>query len=389
MTTGKKNVFHLGGMLRSFLQDSRSVGIVLLACTAVSLVIANSAIGRDWLHLINMRLHTPAWLRVPHTPLHWINDGGMALFFFLVGMEIKRELLAGELSDIKKASMPVAAALGGMLVPALFYLAFNHGSAYAGGWGIPMATDIAFSLGVASLLGKRVPVSLKIFLMALAIIDDLGAILVIALFYGGELHTGWLLGAVGLTAVLALLYVLKKHSSFVFIIISLALWYTVYNSGVHATIAGVAAAFLVPLGRLETYEHRLKNLVNFIVLPVFALANTALILPKDLTAPFTTPLSWGILTGLVLGKPVGILLFCFIMVKLQLGKKPSGSSWMQVAGVGVLAGIGFTMSIFITLLAFPDRSFRDTSKLAILAASFISIAGGLILLRLSARAKNV
>lgn len=371
------------------MQDSRSVGIVLLACTAVSLIIANSAAGRDWLRLINLRLHTPSWLRVPHTPLHWINDGAMALFFFLVGMEIKRELLAGELSDIKKASMPVAAALGGMLVPALFYLGFNHGSEYAGGWAIPMATDIAFSLGVASLLGPRVPVSLKIFLMALAIIDDLGAILVIALFYGGELHTGWLLGAVGLTAVLALMHVLKKHNSLVFIIVSLALWYMVYNSGVHATIAGVAAAFFVPLGRLETYEHRLKNLVNFIVLPVFALANTALKLPADLAAPFATTLSWGIVTGLVLGKPAGILLFCFIMAKLQLGQIPSGSSWMQLAGVGVLAGIGFTMSIFITLLAFPDRAFRDTSKLAILVASFISIAGGFILLRLAAPRKNV
>lgn len=371
------------------MQDSRSVGIVLLACTAVSMLVANSAYSKAWRHLINNRFTTPHWLRVPHTPLHWINDGGMALFFFLVGMEIKRELLAGELSDIRKASMPVAAALGGMLAPALLYIVFNHGGEYAGGWAIPMATDIAFSLGVASLLGPRVPVSLKIFLMALAIVDDLGAVLVIALFYGNELHTGWLLGAVGLTAILALLHVLKKHSTVVFIIISLALWYMVYNSGVHATIAGVAAAFFVPLNKLAKYEHRLRYLVNFIVLPVFALANTAIVLPANLAQPFTTPLSWGILAGLVVGKPLGIVLFSLLMVKLGLGKKPSGSSWKQVTGVGMLGGIGFTMSIFITLLAFPGQLNRDISKLAILVASLLSIGGGLLLLRLAAPAKNV
>lgn len=385
----KRNTLRLGGVLRSFLQDSRSVGIVLLLCTAVSVVIANSASGRSYLRFINQRLRLPAWMHTPHTPLHWINDGAMALFFFLVGMEIKRELMTGELSDVKKASLPVAAALGGMLVPALLYLAFNHGGEFAGGWGIPMATDIAFSLGVASLLGPRVPVSLKIFLMALAIIDDLGAILVIALFYGGELHTGWLLGAVGLTAVLALLQVLKKHHLLVFIIIGIALWYMVYNSGVHATIAGVTAAFFVPPGKLEKYEHRLKHAVNFIVLPLFALVNTAIILPADLAAPFATPLSWGILAGLVLGKPLGIVSFCFIMVRLGLGKKPSGSSWMQITGVGVLAGIGFTMSIFITLLAFRGQAYRDISKLAIMTASLLSIIGGIVVLRLAARAKNV
>jgi len=376
-------------MLRAFLQDSRSVGILLLACTVVSLFIANSAAGHDYLHLLNTRFHLPPGLNLPHTPLHWINDGAMALFFFQVGMEIKRELLDGELADIKKASLPVAAALGGMLVPALIYISINHSSVYANGWGIPMATDIAFSLGVASLLGKRVPVSLKIFLMALAIIDDLGAILVIALFYGNGLHTGWLLACAGLVSILAIRLILKKKGAFVFIILGLALWYTVYNSGIHATIAGVIAAFFVPRQQLEKYEHRLHRLVNFIVLPAFALANTAILLPADLVAPFTTSLSWGILAGLVLGKPVGILLFCGLMVKLKLGIKPSGSSWMQMAGMGLLAGIGFTMSIFITLLAFQPPSYRDTSKLAVLLASLIAIFAGYIVLRLSAPAKNV
>ena len=387
--SNKKNTLSLVSMLRAFLQDSRSVGIVLLVCTVVSMVIANSAAGHDYLHLLNTRFHLPSWLSLPHTPLHWINDGAMVLFFFQVGMEIKRELLDGELSELKKASLPVGAALGGMLVPALIYTAVNHNNVYANGWGIPMATDIAFSLGVASLLGKRVPVSLKIFLMALAIIDDLGAILVIALFYGSGLHTGWLLACAGLVAILAIRYILKKKGAFVFIIVALALWYVVYNSGIHATIAGVVAAFFVPRDQLERYEHRLHRLVNFIVLPVFALANTAIILPADLAAPFTTSLSWGILAGLVLGKPLGILLFCGLMIKLKWGLKPSGSSWAQLAGVGLLAGIGFTMSIFITLLAFQSSSFRDISKLAVLLASFIAILAGYIVLRLSAPAKNV
>jgi NhaA family Na+:H+ antiporter len=276
-----------------------------------------------------------------------------------------------------------------MLVPALLFLCFNYGGIYANGWGIPMATDIAFSLGAASLLGSRVPVSLKLFLMALAIIDDLGAILVIAIFYGGGLHTGWLLISAGLIAVLLLLRLFKKDMPALRIIASLALWWAVYNSGIHATIAGVLAALFVPLDKLEHYEHRLHRVVNFMVLPVFALANTAIVFPASLLEPFTTRLSWGILAGLVAGKPIGITLFSWLMVKLGLGKKPSGSSWKQLAGVGMLAGIGFTMSIFITLLAFANPLFRDIAKLTVLLASLLSIIAGIVVLRLAAPAKNV
>ncbi|HEY4150687.1 MAG TPA: Na+/H+ antiporter NhaA [Chitinophagaceae bacterium] len=389
MPVNKKRSPTLLSMIRNFLQDSRSVGALLLGCTIISLVIANTTAGNNYIALINFSFHLPGGLQLPHTLLHWINDGAMALFFFLVGMEIKKELLAGELSDFKKAVLPLAAATGGMLVPALLFICFNHGSEYENGWGIPMATDIAFSLGVASLLGSRVPVALKIFLMALAIIDDLGAILVIAIFYGSGLHIPWLLFSAGLVAALFLLRLFKKNMPVARIILSILLWWAVFNSGIHATIAGVIAALFVPLDKLETYEHALHHLVNFVVLPVFALANTAIVFPASLAEPFTTRLSWGILAGLAAGKPIGITLFSWIMVKLGIGKMPTGSNWKQIAGAGVLAGIGFTMSIFITLLAFTDPLFRDIAKLAVLLASVLSIIAGLIILRLAAPAKNV
>lgn len=371
--------------IQEFIKDSRAVGITLLACTIVSLVLANSSLSADYLALVEKEVHILSALDLPHSLLHWINDGLMAVFFFQVGMEIKRELIIGELSSLKKASLPVAAAIGGMLVPALIYWLFNGNTEYQSGWGIPMATDIAFSLGVASLLGSRVPVTLKIFLMALAIIDDLGAILVIALFYGGAIQWLYLLAAAGIILVLLLLNKFRAHTWWVTILAGLLLWYCIFNSGIHATIAGVLIAFLVPLEKLSHYEHRLHDSVNFFILPLFALANTAILIPPNLQEALASSLSWGIIFGLVLGKPLGIMLFSWVTMKLGLGEQPAGTSLFQILGIGALAGIGFTMSIFITMLAIPDASHQDIAKLAILLSAIVSILAGLLLLQFGTR----
>ncbi|MBC6489582.1 Na+/H+ antiporter NhaA [Flavihumibacter stibioxidans] len=371
--------------IQEFIKDSRAVGITLLACTILSLLLANSQWKDGYVHFYEKEAHLVSWLHLPHSFLHWINDGLMAVFFFLVGMEIKRELIIGELSSLRKATLPIAAAIGGMLVPAGIYALFNANTDYHSGWGIPMATDIAFSLGVASLLGSRVPVSLKIFLMALAIIDDLGAILVIAIFYGGDISWYWLLGGALILTILHLLNRIKKHHWFITLLGGLLLWYFIFNSGIHATIAGVLIAFLVPLDKLSDYEHTLHDPVNFIILPLFALANTAIEIPGNFGEALTTSLSWGVLAGLVLGKPIGITLASWITIKSGLGERPSGTNWTQLIGMGALAGIGFTMSIFITMLAFKDPEPQNIAKLAILIGAVVSVFAGLILLSLSGK----
>lgn len=373
--------------VQEFIKDSRAVGITLLACTALSLILTNTGWGSSYLALIEREIHLSDTLHLPHSLLHWINDGLMAVFFFLVGMEIKRELLIGELSSLKKASLPIAGAIGGMLVPAAIYLFFNAKTEFQAGWGIPMATDIAFSLGVASLLGNRVPVTLKIFLMALAIIDDLGAILVIALFYGNDFSWMNLLYAAIVYALLLGLLKWKKNSLLVIIVGGILLWYFIFNSGIHATIAGVLLAFVVPLEKLGDYIHGLHDPVNFIILPLFALANTAILLPDDIIAGFSSSLSWGVLIGLVVGKPIGITLLAWLTVKMGWGEKPAGTSWTQILGIGILAGIGFTMSIFITMLAFSTLETQNISKLAILAGAILSVTLGLITLGLAHQAK--
>jgi NhaA family Na+:H+ antiporter len=312
-------------------------------------------------------------LHLPHTLQHWVNDFGMALFFFLVGMEIKRELMIGELSSLRKAVLPVAAAIGGMVLPAAIFLLFNKGTHTQNGWGIPMATDIAFTLGVASLLGKRVPNNLKIFLMALAIIDDLGAILVIAFFYGGALHTFWF----GLSALLAgalfLLNQRRRLPTFINIVTGAAVWYAMYRSGIHATLAGVVLAFAVRIERIEFWEHKMHNGVNFLILPFFALANTCITLGGSAFETIDQRLASGVLVGLVLGKPLGIFLASRLVVRHQWAMLPEAVSWRQLWGAGLLAGIGFTMSIFLAGLAFQDVSFQEQSKLFILLAAVVSI----------------
>ncbi len=358
---------------QEFLHDSRAIGILLFSCTILSLVLANLPFGQAYANVFTHEIHFFERVHLPHSLLHWINDGLMAIFFFLVGMEIKRELTIGELSSVKRAILPIAAAVGGMLVPAGFYLIFNHGTFFEGGWGIPMATDIAFSLGVASMLGKRVPTNLKIFLTALAIIDDLGAILVIALFYGGGIKAVFLLGAI---LVLGVIWILNRKKipfgKFQFLLGAL-LWYFVFNSGIHATIAGVLLAFMVPQHMLSDLEHRFHNYVNFGILPLFALANTAIVLQLSMLGELTGLLSLGIMMGLVAGKPIGVLLSSWVMVKIKLAELPRGVNWFHMAGAGILAGIGFTMSIFITCLAFTDLATQDIGKIAILLAAIISI----------------
>lgn len=369
--------------LLEFFNDSRSIGIVLLACTCISLVITNISAGNGYTDLWQTELPFIHDLYLPHSLLHWINDGLMAVFFFLVGMEIKRELVEGELSSVRKALLPVVGALGGMLFPALIYVLFTKNTTFTGGWGVPTATDIAFSLGIASLLRKRVPVALKVFLTALAIIDDLGAILVIALFYGGAIKIVFLIATAVIAAVILLLNYLKLKFGILQIALGLVLWFCMYNSGIHATIAGVIFAFLVPTQLLSNYENKLHHLVYFLIMPVFALANTAIIIPSAGLAVLNSAMPWGIMAGLFIGKPVGILTATFILVRLKKGDLPEQTNWGQMAGAGILAGIGFTMSIFISTLAFTDASARDIAKIAVLAASFLSMIVGFTWLRFS------
>lgn len=371
--------------IREFIQDSRAVGITLLICTALSLFLANSRWSEFYVSIWEFPLHLPKPLEGPHTLLHWINDLLMALFFFLVGMEIKRELLIGELSDPKKAIMPAAAAIGGMIIPAALFALINKGTPYAHGWGIPMATDIAFSLGVASLLGDRVPVSLKIFLMALAIIDDLGAILVIALFYGEQVSWWYLLAGLWLWQVGMYCTSRKWSSPWLHLVFGMLIWYLIFNSGIHATIAGVLTALMIPVRTLEKYEHALHDSVNFICLPLFALANTAIILPHSADGTLRSSLTWGIMAGLLIGKPAGIALFTWLARRAGLASLPQGTIQRQMIGIGLLGGIGFTMSIFISMLAFKEPAAQDQAKIAVLIASILAMVLGALILRFQSK----
>jgi len=354
-----------------FIHDSRAIGITILACAILSLCIANAPVGNDFLSLLNTETHLASWL--PHSYIHWINDGLMTLFFLLAGMEIKREVVSGELSSIKKSAMPAMGALGGMLVPAGIFFLFNRSTDYAAGWGIPMATDIAFSLGVASLLGKKVPLSLKIFLTALAIIDDLGAIIAIAVFYTQTLQMSYLLASFLLFMAMVLWAKLKKPFGWWNIIGGIVLWIAVYNSGIHATIAGVLFAFTVPVNKLVIWENKLHHSVNFLIIPLFVLANTAIIIPPSFAADIGSTLSLGIIFGLLIGKPLGIYLFCRVAIRFKWGELSDEISKQHLIGLGILASIGFTMSIFISLLAFEQTIYQNISKSAVMLASVIAI----------------
>jgi len=383
LATRKKNILHhVFTPLRKFLSDSRSTGILLIICTIVSLILSNtSSTQTTYINFFKAPFHPISFLNTPGDILTWINDAFMACFFFLVALEIKRELRIGELASVKKSLLPILAALGGMICPAIIFSLFNGNTSYAHGWGIPMATDIAFSLGVLSLLGKRVPVQLKIFLAALAIIDDLGAIVTIAIFYTSQLHFGYLVSAIGIISLLVALNFLKVKNPVFYLIPGLILWYCLFNSGVHATIAGVVVAFSMPLSSLEKFERKLFYPVNFFIMPLFALANTAIILPGTFGSIYTSSISAGVILGLLIGKPIGIFLFSFLATKSGIAAMPSNTVYKQLFGVAMLGGIGFTMSIFTSTLSYHTDNLQIISKVAIICGSVLSSVFGYFYLR--------
>jgi NhaA family Na+:H+ antiporter len=416
-----------------FVRLESAGGIVLIACTLIAVVWANSPWGGIYHHLWETKLSFSLgpW-GISHSIHHWINDGLMAVFFFLVGLEIKREALIGELTSLRKAALPGAAALGGMVVPALLYFALNAGGTGAAGWGIPMATDIAFALGVLALMGPRVPLALKVFLTALAIVDDIGAVLVIALFYTGEIAWGALAAGLLLIGLAALGNRLGVRGPLPYLLLGIVVWSCFLASGVHATVAGVLMAMTIPArtridadeflehadrnvsafraacargssvltnlrqqsalqglenateavqAPLQRIEHDLHKPVAFGIIPLFALANAGVTLSGGIAESFSHPVTLGIILGLVIGKPLGITLFAWAAVRAGLAELPAGISWKAVHAVSWLGGIGFTMSLFVAGLAFPDGGLVDESKVGIFAASIAAGLAGWILLR--------
>ena len=389
--------------LPEFLHHEAAGGIALCLAAVVALMLANSPVTDGYAALLDTRLTAGfGVLSLEKTLSHWINDGLMAIFFFVVGLEIKRELVIGELSTAKRAALPFAAALGGMIAPALIYLFVNRDVPQAvNGWAIPCATDIAFAVGVLALAGSRVPASLKVFLLALAIIDDLGAIIIIAIFYTADLSvTALALAAVGIAVLGAL-----NHSGVTkitpYVLAGFFVWLCVLKSGVHATLAGVVTALAIPLAGpdgdtesasapLNWLQHLLHPWVTFVVLPLFALANAGVPLAGLTLGSLSDAIPLGIILGLVIGKPLGIFTFSYAIVRAGLAERPDQSNWAQVFGVGALAGIGFTMSLFIGMLAFPEPEHAASIRLGVLAGSIVSaFVGALILQRATPRPMSV
>jgi NhaA family Na+:H+ antiporter len=355
----------------AFFDNEKSGGLLLLFVTLVSLCLANSLISTQYISFWEKDI-------AGHSITHWINDGLMTIFFLLIGLELEREIYHGELSNIKNASLPIMAAFGGMLIPAAIFLALNFGTPTQNGAGIPMATDIAFAIGILSLLGKKVPPSLKVFLTALAVIDDLGAIIVIAVFYTTSISFINLAIALGIWLFLFVLNRLKIYNLIPYLIGGAFMWYFMLNSGVHATITGVILAFVIPFGdggeNSTSYklQHFLHKPVSFLILPLFAIANTAIAIESDWHSGLDHPNTHGIILGLVVGKPLGILLFSSIGIGAGFCALPKNLSMKHILAAGMLGGIGFTMSIFITILAFKDHETIVFSKIAILIASVLS-----------------
>jgi NhaA family Na+:H+ antiporter len=419
--------------IQEFLHQQASGGILLIIATVIALAWANSPFAESYHHLWHTYVKIDiGGIGLNYSLHHWINDGLMVIFFFVVGLEIKRELMVGELSTAKKAALPIAAALGGMIFPALIYTIFNLGSEGASGWGIPMATDIAFVVGILALLGNRVPLALKIFILALAIVDDLGAVLVIAIFYTSNISLTSLMIAGGLIVLLIAMNRLGVRSLLIYTFVGIALWLAFLKSGVHATVAGVLLAFTIPVSSrintmkfknetenllkdfdnagehgedvltnsermtiidqienncekiltpLQRFEHGLHPWVSFFIMPVFALANAGVTIGSGLTSALTHPVSIGIILGLFIGKQIGIFGFSYLAVKLKLASEPEGVSWKKIYAASVLAGIGFTMSLFIANLAFNSPELLNISKVGILAGSLLSGIVGFIILK--------
>jgi Na+:H+ antiporter, NhaA family len=370
------------GIMKNLKNNPALPGIVLVVVALVAIVWANSPLASSYDAIKSIRLAIP-FLALDKPLELWVNDLLMAIFFLLVGLELKKEIIKGELSNPRRASLAIFAALGGMLAPAVIFGVFNLGSSGAPGWGIPMATDIAFAVGVLSLLGSRVPLALKIFLTALAVVDDMGAVLVIAVFYTSKLDFAMLGLAALLLAVLWGLNATRVRALPIYLGLGLVLWYAVLKSGLHATIAGVLLASTIPLGKnehspLETLEHAIKDFVTFFVMPVFAFFNAGV------AFNFSNGISQvtvGVFLGLVLGKPLGITLFSWLAVRFGLAELPRGANWGMVFGIGILGGIGFTMALFIANLAFMNSALLvDSAKLGILAASFVTALAGVAVL---------
>lgn len=380
----------LSKTFKNFFDSEKSSGILLIICTVASLAVTNSILGENYLSIWHTYV---GGLSVEH----WINDALMAIFFLFIGLELERELYNGELSNFKNALLPICAAIGGICLPALIHFALNNGTATQAGIGIPMATDIAFALGVLALLGSRVPASLKVFLTALAVMDDLGAIIVIAIFYTAELSIWYLVGALAVWALLACLNRFGRVMNLIPYLLGGALmWFLMLKSGVHATIAGVLLAFAIPFSAKEDDEespsHRLEHFLHkpvaFVILPIFALANTAIVIGAGWTQDLATANSAGIIGGLLLGKPLGIMLLSFIAVSFGISRLPLDLGWRHVFGAGLLGGIGFTMSIFITNLAFiGNADVINASKMAILLASLTAGIIGFLWLKLLGQPK--
>ncbi len=367
-------------LFQSFFESEKTGGIVLLLCTMLSIFLANSYFQEDYLKIWHGTISG-------YPVEHIINDGLMTIFFLMIGLELERELYIGELSKLKNAMLPIAGAIGGMVFPALIYFIFNHNTDFKNGIGIPMATDIAFAIGILSLLGNKVPTSLKVFLTALAVIDDLGAIIIIALFYSQSVQFNYLMLAMAVWIVLFLCNKLKIYNLWIYLVGGVFMWYFMMHSGVHATITGVILAFVIPFQKGEEtsisykLQHWLHKPVSFIILPVFALANTAIIINLDRNSSLFGTYAIGIALGLMLGKPLGITFVSYLFVKLKLAKLPIDLSWKHISGAGILGGIGFTMSIFITLLAFDDATIINNAKLFIIIASLLSGVVGLLFLK--------
>ena len=422
--------------INEFLHQEASGGILLIICTIIALAWANSPWSQSYNHLwhTNLNVNIGNFLNLNYSLHYWINDGLMAIFFFTVGLEIKRELLVGELSSIQKASLPIAGAIGGMVVPAILYTIFNIKGEGTNGWGIPMATDIAFVVGLMALLGPRIPLTLKIFVLALAIADDIGAVLVIAIFYTAEISITALVIAAIVLILLITLNKLGAKSLIPYTLLGIILWLAFLKSGIHATIAGVLLAFTIPassrfntnefservkklikkfdetgdhwknvlnnaerrhdvhaietscekvLTPLQRFEHGLHPWVAFFIIPVFALANAGVTLAGlDILDALFSPISLGIIVGLFIGKQAGIFIFSFLAVKMKFASLPEGVNWKNLYGAGILAGIGFTMSLFIAGLAFDNPALLDLSKIGVLTGSLLSGILGFVYLKI-------
>ena len=380
----------LRSVIRNFVKLESSSGIILLFAALVALILSNSSFADLFNHILHLKLYLGTNLPLFYKSIqHWINDGAMVIFFFCIGLEIKREFLEGELSMPSQAILPVIAAVGGMAVPAIFYLLFNFNNPETfQGWAVPAATDIAFSLGVLSLLGKRVPISLKIFLMALAIIDDLGAIIIIALFYSSDLDLPSLFVVL---FILFFLYLCNKRNLqniWIYIVLGFLLWIFIQNAGFHATISGVLLAAFIPHEKtkqeslLTCAENKLHPWVAYLIMPLFALTNAGVYLGDVSLASLSNPVPLGIMAGLFFGKQIGVFFTTFLLIKMGYARLPSQSNWIQMYGIASLTGIGFTMAMFINFLAFDNEIFISQAKIGILIASFASAILGYILLNL-------